>query len=295
VVAPTPAGSLHPATQIAGANEAPDSIWQRLPPVTALNTITAVKPGATTLLVGRPTAGPATEQVVLAWQRFGSGKSFALPIQDSWLWQMHADVPLEDQTHERFWQQLLRGLVDGVQDPIGVGLDRERADPGEAVRVTARVRDSTYIELNDAAVTAIVTSPLGEEHEVPLEWTVEEDGVYAGSFVPTEAGTWQVRAAARRGDAEIGADEAWVTVGPGDDEFFDAARRTALLERVAEATGGRSYTPETIGDLAEDLQYTGGGVTMVEERDLWDMPILFLVLIGLIGAEWAFRRRRGLV
>ena len=98
-----------------------------------------------------------------------------------------------------------------------------------------------------------------------------------------------------RNDAEIGSDDGWVQVGPGDDEFFDAARRSALLERVAEATGGQSYTPATVGNLAEDLQYTGGGVTMVEERDLWDMPILFLLLIGLIGAEWALRRRRGLV
>jgi hypothetical protein len=295
-VAPTPAGSLHPATQIAvGAGESPDSVWERLPAVTTLNTITSVKPGATTLLTGRPTAGPAAEQVVLAWQRFGSGKAFALPIQDSWLWQMHADVPLEDATHERFWQQLLRGLVDGVQDPIGIGLDRERADPGEPVRITARVRDSTYIELNDAAVTATLTNPLGEERQIPLEWTVEEDGTYAGSFVPTDEGTWQVVVTAGRGDSVIGTDEAWVQVGPGDDEFFDAARRSAVLDRVAESTGGRSYTPETIGSLAEDLQYTGAGVTMVEERDLWDMPILFLLLIGLIGGEWAFRRRRGLV
>jgi hypothetical protein len=294
-VAPTPAGSLHPATQIATASESPDSVWERLPAVTTLNTITSVKPGATTLLTGRPTAGPAAEQVVLAWQRFGSGKAFALPIQDSWLWQMHADVPLEDTTHERFWQQLLRGLVDGVQDPIGIGLDRERADPGEPVRVTARVRDSTYIELNDAAVTATLTNPLGEERQIPLEWTVEEDGTYAGSFVPVDEGTWQVTVTAGRGDAVIGTDQAWVQVGPGDDEFFDAARRAALLERVAESTGGRYYTSATVGSLAEDLQYTGAGVTMVEERDLWDMPILFLLLIGLIGGEWAFRRRRGLV
>jgi uncharacterized membrane protein len=294
-VTPTPAGSLHPATQIAGSSEAPDSAWGRLPAVTTLNTIVAVKPGATTLLTGQPTAGPGTEQVVLAWQRFGSGKAFALPIQDSWLWQMHAEVPLEDQTHERFWQQLLRGLVDGVQDPIGIGLDRERADPGEPVRVTALVRDSTYIELNNADVSAKLISPLGEERDIPLEWTVEADGTYAGSFVPTEVGTWQVSVTAARGGAVIGSDDAWVQVGPGDDEFFDAARRTALLERIAEATGGQSYTEETVGDLPEDLQYTGGGVTMVEERDLWDMPILFLVLISLIGAEWALRRRRGLV
>ena len=294
-VAPTPAGALHPATQIAGPGNAPDSIWERLPPVTTLNSITRVKPGATPLLTGQPTGGPGAEQVVLAWQRFGRGKAFALPIQNSWLWQMHADVPLEDLSHERFWQQLLRGLVDGVPDPITGSVDRERVDPGESVRISARVRDSTYIDLNDANVSARLTAPSGEEREIRLEWIVEEDGLYTGSFVPAEGGMWQVSVIALRGGAEIGGDDVWVQVGPGDDEFFDAARRPALLERVAEATGGRAYAPATVRNLPEDLQFTGSGVTMVEERDLWDMPLLFFLMVGLIGGEWVLRRRRGLV
>src|SRR5690606_14018813 len=132
-VAPTAAGALHPATQIAGAAAAADTVWERLPAVTTLNRITQVMPGATLLLAGQPTEEPGPSQVVLAWQRLGRGKAFALPIQDSWLWQMHADVPLEDLSHERFWQQLLRGLVDGVPAPIAVALDRERTAPGEPV------------------------------------------------------------------------------------------------------------------------------------------------------------------
>ena len=294
-VAPTPAGTFHPTTQLAGSEESLEQVWERLPPVTTLNNITTVKPGATALLTGRSTEEPAAEHVVLAWQRFGRGKAFSLPIQDSWLWQMHADVPLEDQSHERFWQQLLRGLVDGVPDPVSVTLDRERSDPGEAVRMTALVHDSTYIELNDASVVAKLISPVGEERQVPLQWTVEEDGSYAGSFVPAQEGTWQVAVTALRDGAEIGADDGWLRVEPGDDEFFDAGRHSALLERLAEATGGRAYTSDNIGDLPEDLQFTGGGVTVVEERDLWDMPILFFLMVGLIGGEWAFRRRRGLV
>ena len=39
-----------------------------------------------------------------------------LPVQDSWLWQMDAKMPVEDMTHENFWRQLLRWLVDGVPD-----------------------------------------------------------------------------------------------------------------------------------------------------------------------------------
>jgi hypothetical protein len=31
-----------------------------------------------------------------------------------------------------------------------------------------------------------------------------------------------------------------------------------------------------------------------EERDLWDMPVLFLLLVGLLGSEWVYRRWRGL-
>ena len=57
----------------------------------------------------------------------------------------------------------------------------------------------------------------------------------------------------------------------------------------------RFYTPATLETLPEDLQFTGAGVTLVERRDLWDMPVFFLLLVGLVGAEWAFRRKRGLV
>ena len=50
-----------------------------------------------------------------------------------------------------------------------------------------------------------------------------------------------------------------------------------------------------MGTLPEDITITGAGVTLVEERDLWDMPVLFLLMLPLMGAEWAFRKVRGLV
>ena len=38
--------------------------------------------------------------MILAYQRYGAGKALAFTPQDSWMWQMHADVPLEDMTPE---------------------------------------------------------------------------------------------------------------------------------------------------------------------------------------------------
>jgi hypothetical protein len=294
-VSPTPAGAFHPVTQIADSGQAPDKVFARLPPLTTLNPVTQTKPGATTLLVGTPTGAGGAQQVVLAWQRFGRGRAFALPVQDTWLWQMHADVPLEDQSHERYWRQLLRGLVDGDGDPVTVALDKEHAEAGEAIKVSARVRDSTYIDLNDAKVTAHLTSPSGAARDLPLEWSVEDDGVYSASFIPDQDGSWSVDVDAERNGKTIGRDESWTSVAASDDEYFDAGQRRPLLERIAEETRGRSYTTASVDKLPEDLQYAGAGVTQVEERDLWDMPMLFLLLIGFIGGEWALRRKRGLV
>jgi hypothetical protein len=84
-------------------------------------------------------------------------------------------------------------------------------------------------------------------------------------------------------------------VAPSDREYFGAARRTQLLQRIAEDTGGRFYTPDEVATLPEDITVTGAGVTLAEEHDLWDMPALFLLMILLMAAEWGFRRVRGLV
>jgi hypothetical protein len=70
--------------------------------------------------------------------------------------------------------------------------------------------------------------------------------------------------------------------------------REPLLRRVADETGGRFYTAANVASLPEDMAITGKGVTVQEEMELWDMPFLFLLLVGLIGAEWLLRRKRGM-
>ncbi len=293
-VEPTPAGLAHPAVQLDAEPAGVAARWDSLPPVTVVNPLTEVRPGATTLLEGRFGEG-GPNQVILAFQRYGRGKSIALTAQDTWLWQMHADVSLEDQSHESFWKQMLRWLVDGVPDAVQVQADQEQVEPGETVRLVASVHDSTYIEVNDASVRAQVRSPSGIVEELPVEWTVETDGEYAVEFRPAEMGDYEIELRAERDGAPIGVDQTFIHAAPSDDEYFGAARRTDVLRRIAQETGGRFYTPEDVATLPEDITVTGAGVTLVEENDLWDMPVLFLLMLLLMGAEWGYRRVRGLV
>ena len=57
---------------------------------------------------------------------------------------------------------------------------------------------------------------------------------------------------------------------------------------------GAVITPDTTTGLAEDVRYAGRGVTSVEERELWNMPIILIALMGLVCAEWGYRRAVGL-
>ncbi|NIP59113.1 MAG: hypothetical protein GWM92_12535 [Gemmatimonadetes bacterium] len=299
-IAPTPAGREHAALQLEDGEvdggtggDTDGGVWAGLPPLTSVNPIREIKPGASALLVGRG-RGLDGELVVLASQRYGRGRALALAVQDTWIWQMHADIGVDDLTHERFWRQLLRWTVAGVPERVTLRPLPTPVEPGRAVELVAEVSDSAFLRVNDARVRAVATGPGGEAREIPLTWDGEEDGIYRGSYVPGEAGVHRVVVEADGDGGGLGSDALALHAGASPREYFDAGMDAGLLRRVAEETGGRFYTPATASRLAEDLTYTGGGITVTEERDLWDMPALFLLLILLVGAEWGFRRARGL-
>lgn len=295
-VEPTPAGAHHPATRIGGSVGESAGRWDSLPAVSTTNLVRELKPGATAFLRGTVVSGSGSrsDRVVMAYQRYGRGRSIVLPVQDTWLWQMDASVSLEDQSHETFWRQLLRWVVAETPDQVEASAEPESVEPGEAVTIAASVADAGFVEVNGASVTAQVTTPAGDVRELALEWRGEEDGKYTATFVPESDGIYEVAVEAGRDSISYGSAQTSVRAAPGVEEFRDPYQRRSLLERVAGETGGRYYTVETASELPEDLQFAGGGVTVREERDLWDMPALFILLAGLLAAEWVYRRKRGL-
>jgi uncharacterized membrane protein len=292
-VSPTRPGQTHAATQLAPTEAASAARWNELPLVTTVNAPLKEKPGATVLLNGTDESGQT--RIVLASQPYGRGKAIALTVQDTWPWQMDASITVEDQTHENFWRQMLRWLVDGVPDMVDVHMSTDRVDPGESVTIDATVVDKQWVELNDATVVAHVSRPDGTSEAVPLQWTGERDGHYRGTFVSTKAGAYEVAVdASRAGGESVGSNTVYVRAVPSEAEYFDPTMHAQPLRRIAEETGGRFYTATAAQSLAEDVRVAGRGVTAVEERELWNMPIVLIILLGLICAEWGYRRVVGL-
>ncbi len=234
------------------------------------------------------------EQIVLAYQRYGRGKAIALPMQDTWLWQMDPKTPVTDTTHAMFWRRLIRWLVDGVPEQVNVSTTADRVEPGEAVKLSAEVLDSAYVEVNDSRVVARVTSPSGKTTEVPVEWTVTKDGDYRATFTPDEAG--HLRHQGHRGARSEGSRHRGHARARVGRRRRVLRRRHARAAAQADRRGHRRplLHAANAASLPEAISYSGRGVTVVEERELWDMPALFLALVGLIAAEWGYRRMRGL-
>ena len=292
IARPTRAGLNHPATQITDKEDDAAAKWRDLPPLSIVNQIHEVKPGASVLLTGLDDKNH--DQTLLAYQRYGRGKALVLNVQDSWLWRMHSKMPVNDQTHHTFWQRLARWMVDGVPDRVMVSSTPDHVQKGEPVTFTADIMDPEYKGIDDGHITAHVTSPTGKTEDVPMTWTVKREGEYTGRFTPDEDGLFKVRVGGTRADKDVGSNNVTVRVAPSDAEYFDAAMRAPLLKRIADDTQGKFYHASDTSTLVDAITYSGSGVTVVDEKDLWDMPIVFFVLIGLLGAEWGIRRRRGL-
>lgn len=291
----TPLGAAQPVTQLAANVADNEARFKALPPLSSVNRVTRIKPGASALLTGEAEGGsPAEGRVVLAFQRYGRGRAFAFPVQDSWRWQMHAAVAVDDTSHETFWRQMLRQLVNGVNGPVSAALSSGLVSPGSVVGIRADVSDETFIRVNDATVTAMIQKPNGDVQEADLHWTVDKDGEYSGEFRAEERGVHEVRVVARRAGKALGEDVAHVRVADLQVEFRGAEMRGDLLRRIATETAGRFYTPGSVSQLAEDLTYSPKTATVVDEKELWDMPAIFLGVLVSLCMEWLYRKHRGL-
>jgi hypothetical protein len=127
-----------------------------------------------------------------------------------------------------------------------------------------------------------------------MEWIVDREGEYRGTFTPTGAGQQTVRVDATTPTGQVLRDSIVLRVGDLNAEYIDAEMRAPLLKRIADETGGKFYLPGRTSTLAEDVAMSKNGVTVVNQMDLWDMPAIFILLVVLVSAEWGYRKARGL-
>jgi len=284
-------GQNHPVTRLVADAAQNERRWGALPPIGDLNWVSTPKPGATVLATVAD--GPQAGMIVLAAHRFGRGRAIAFTPDSSWRWRM--EMPHTDDSHEVFWRQTLRWLVGSAPDRVGIELPKTVFHDDDTIRFDVEVNDPSFVPLNDAEVTATVTSPSGQALELPLKWNGQKDGIYRAAFQPTEKGVHNIRVSAQRGDKEIGHSQRAVLTAESNQEFYSPAQNRQLLEHITGETGGRYYSLSNAYDLPEELLYQERSNSVPQNLALWDMPALLLILLALLIGEWSLRRKSGAV
>jgi uncharacterized membrane protein len=292
-----PAGVDSIITRLVDDPAANAAKWNKLPYLMDYQDPGIPKPGAAVL------AGMITPEgrklPLLITESFGRGRTAIMATGGSWRWQMSS--PLGDTAHDLFWQQLLRWLVSDTPGHVAASVPAQMLLDNGAVTLTADVRDQKYNPAPDAKVEAHILGPGGVSALVEMTPVPDSPGQFQAAWSAPKTGAYLTEVTAQRADpgtgkvAELGRDVLTFQRMDGVAENFHTEQNRELLERLATQTGGQYWKPADLGKLPAAIPFSEAGVTIRETRDLWNLPLVFLVLLLLRFSEWWLRRKWGIV
>ncbi len=266
------------------------------------------------VLAGVP-GKPAREAAVIARQNYGFGRVLYVGIDSTWRWR----YKVGDYYHHRFWGQVAQWAASdrllptvnaagtirfGTREPMfRVGQDVDvvvRAT--EAVRklTPAAVKGARVVRLPDAADgketpagSISLSTPDGRPRELTGTLRDLTPGRYA---VELDIPEWADQLRGPPGpDGRSAPLRAMFEVLPPDgEELVDLSGNRELLEQIAAASGGKVYTPDTLGELTQTLKARAATreevVRRPARRSWWTLGLFAL----LLTAEWGLRKWCGL-
>ncbi|MGC2660770.1 MAG: hypothetical protein WA324_22670 [Bryobacteraceae bacterium] len=286
----TDAGKRSLITRIEEDREKSFAHWNMLPYLADFQDAGIPKPGAVVLVQMK---ADGRTLPLLITENFGRGRTAVFATGGSWRWRMQQ--PKEDTSQQTFWRQLLRWLVSATPSRVVATTPTPDLEDTGRIEFRADVRDTTYLPAGDALVEAHVIGPDGSSDVLPLRPDPVKQGVYSANWNASKDGSYLAEVTARRGDQKLGSDVITFRREDGNAENFHQEQNRDLLRQLASETGGHYYQSRDAAKLLDEISYSNAGITARETKDIWDMPALFLLVIGLRAAEWLLRRRWGVV
>ncbi len=256
-------------------------LWQELPEIADYQAIGSLKPAATILLNAQI---EQSERPLLVTQPYGKGQTYIMATGGTWRWQM--SLPSEDQRHETFWRQLLREMVINTPDRFSL-VTEVTAD---TVRLNAELLDESFKSERNLKLSAIVSAPDGGSTTIEMHPADDLPGMMTATFEAGQSGLYAIEAISRRNDEPVESVRVAVHHDSGKAEYFSLRKNQALLQQLADATGGRNWSADQLDELVQTISYSPAGITEKKMYPLWDAPLLFIVLMLLKALEWSLRR-----
>jgi hypothetical protein len=291
--APVRAGSPEPsaeASELLSWDDDPqrgDRAWRTAAPLSGLAPI--VPGGGDRVLIAARGGGPP----LLMARRVGRGQALFVNGTGLWRWSLSGHDDLSAERGRRLWRRLVRWLAEPVQgEPLRVKPERWLTARGEPVRLFASLQGVDFKPVAGATVTGEALDASGRS--VRLAFTPRASGSYEATLPEPAPGRYRVNVRASKGGVELGRAASEFAVDRWSLEESRADPDSATLAAIAAATGGRSTSATEAGRWAGSLPTRAIARARSDSLRLWESPWVFAMVVGLLGVEWAWRRRRGL-
>jgi hypothetical protein len=232
---------------------------------------------------------------LLVAREFGEGRVLAFAADSTWRWAMQGG----GEQHRRFWRQMVLWLAkqdDSGSDSLWVRLAQRRTAPGATIALDTGLSKPDGSGVAEAVFEGVMTSPAGVSRPVRL---ARKGETYAGVLADfNEPGDWKVTVQATKAGSPPMTRSARFTVVRQDLELASPRANPLLMRQLAESTeGGGVRSPEELSEILDDLRTKPSAYDAEEQwsATLWDKWPMFLLMAGLLCAEWFLRKRWGLV
>lgn len=312
----TEEGRFQSALLIADSPQDSRAAWKKIYeifPVYELSDYCKPKPTARTLIEAvSESAGEVKDQqeggaetvdhAFLCWQRVGAGRVAYLAAPDTYRLRWRQG----DRLHHRFWGQFLRWITaanSGVgSELVRLQTDRTRYAAGEPVEVTAWLKDTAGRPLAGETIQAEARAFNDDARTVELTPDSDVAGRYFGTLEDLPAGAYQIGVRGKVIDELLppGGDtkpvQATITVRATDSvEMLNTQSNRALLEQIAQLTGGQVVPPTAIGEVLEMVSFTPEVSETKVRTPLWNRWSNLFIVLGCLFTEWVVRKAKGLV
>lgn len=289
----TAEGKTEPLMELANSSTENLKKWDKMPTLYYYSKVKRAKAGATILAEHPSERNEFGKRILIATHNFNAGRVMVYTPSNPERWQMQMDS--KDDSHDRFWRQTVKWLTTAPKSAIKLNIAKTEYMLKEPVVIEATATDKTFNVTNNAKLRAIVVDENGTRKEMQLEQVLGTDGLYTARFIPGQYGEYTVTATGTLDGEDLGKQQALFEVKPSFEEFSDAALNVPLLTNLANMSGGKYYPIEQAAQLVNQISLVESATSEITDVDIWDLPLIFGLLLLFLCLEWFLRKRAGLV
>jgi uncharacterized membrane protein len=285
----TPSGKANAMLRLEETELESAAAWGRMPWVYWVNRVARAKPAADVLVVDPDPARSTRfgKMPVIALQQYGLGQVMYVGTDNLWRWRRNTG----DHYHAALWGQIVQRLalphLLGASKRTQLTSDQKSYPVGSKATIYARLFTETFEPITEPVMKAqyMLLSVAGQNpRELTLRAVPDQPGMYRGEILPDKAGQYEVVV------IEDKSTTLRFEVVEPKAELAESAMNETLLRQMAAVSGGAFFREEDLHTLVKQMGGKRERIQNTREIEIWSSPIYFLLMLGILIAEWITRK-----